>query len=75
MKRDQPQHTSWLLTETEAAHLLGFSVRTLQAWRVRGGGPRFVKVSARCVRYQREDLEEWVRERVRRSTSDSGLAL
>ena len=61
-----------LLTEKEAAQLLKFSVRSFQAWRVKGGGPRFVKVSARCVRYRPSDLEAWVEERLRRSTSDQG---
>jgi len=59
-----------LMTEQEAADLLGFSPRTLQGWRVNGGGPRFVKISKRCVRYRRQDLTEWVEERMRRSTSD-----
>ena len=43
------------LNETQAAQLLGLSVRTLQAWRVRGGGPRYCKVG-RAVRYQRKVL-------------------
>jgi len=61
-----------LLTEGQAATILGFSPRTLQAWRVRGGGPAFVHVSARCVRYRREELEAWISERLRISTSDDG---
>ena len=61
-----------LLTEKEAAKLLGFSVRTLQGWRYRGGGPRFVRVSRGCVRYRRQDLDEWVESRLRWSTSDDG---
>ena len=32
------------LNENQAAELLGFSVRTLQSWRMQGGGPRYVKV-------------------------------
>ena len=43
------------LNENQAANLLGVSVRTLQAWRVRGGGPAFVKMG-RAVRYQRRAL-------------------
>jgi predicted DNA-binding transcriptional regulator AlpA len=43
------------LTENQAADFLGLSVRTLQAWRVRGGGPRYVKIG-RAVRYQRREL-------------------
>jgi len=61
-----------LLRENEAAALLGYSVRALQNWRVRGGGPHFVKVSARSVRYRRGDLIAWVRARIRQSTSDAG---
>jgi predicted DNA-binding transcriptional regulator AlpA len=61
-----------LLTETEAAKILGFSVRTLQGWRYRGGGPRFVRISRTCVRYRRQDLEAWIEECLRVSTSDDG---
>jgi hypothetical protein len=43
------------LTENQAADFLGVSVRTLQAWRVRGGGPRYLKIG-RSVRYQRREL-------------------
>jgi hypothetical protein len=41
--------------ENQAATFLGVSVRTLQAWRVRGGGPPYVKIG-RAVRYQRRAL-------------------
>jgi hypothetical protein len=43
------------LNENLAADFLGLSVRTLQAWRVRGGGPRYTKIG-RAVRYQRREL-------------------
>lgn len=49
-----------LMTETEAAEVLCYSVRALQNWRHRGGGPRFVKVSSRSVRYRRSDLLAWI---------------
>jgi predicted DNA-binding transcriptional regulator AlpA len=70
----QPIHRDHLLTERQAAHMLGVSVRTLQSWRVRGGGsgPRFVSISCRCVRYRALDLDEWVNARLRDSTSDPG---
>ena len=57
-----------LLTEVAAADILCVSIRTLQAWRVRGDGPPFVKVG-RAVRYRRNDLETWVEGRTARSTS------
>lgn len=60
-----------LIDETAAADRLGFSIRALQNWRHRGGGPRFVKVSGRSVRYRIRDLNEWVEERIRRSTSEA----
>ena len=62
-----------LITETEVAQRLGVSNRCLQAWRYRGGGPRFVKISDRCIRYRPEDLAEFVESRVRTSTSDLGV--
>jgi predicted DNA-binding transcriptional regulator AlpA len=58
-----------LVNEQEAAQALGFTIRALQNWRVRGGGPRFVKVSSRSVRYRRRDLLEWIEQRLRANTS------
>ena len=58
-----------LLNENEAANFLRYSVRALQNWRVRGGGPRFVKVSSRSVRYRRRDLIAWTEALLRSSTS------
>ena len=69
-----PAPSPLLLTETEAANILGFSIRTLQKWRSQGGGPRFVRVSARAIRYRRTDLDQWIESRLRLSTSDHGDA-
>ncbi len=70
------QHTEtaakFLLTEVEAAGRLGFTPRFLQDRRMRGGGPRYVRVSARAIRYRPEDLAAWAAERIRTSTSDPG---
>lgn len=66
---------SYLLREVDAARLLGFTPRALQAWRQRGGGPRFVRVSARAVRYRRDDLLTWAEDRLRSSTTDEGVRL
>ncbi len=59
-----------LLTQQEAAERLGMSKRWMEVRRYQGGGPPFVRVSSRCVRYRPEDLEQWAAERVRISTSD-----
>ncbi|MFT5394284.1 MAG: putative DNA-binding transcriptional regulator AlpA [Gammaproteobacteria bacterium] len=61
-----------LLTEHEAARYLNFTPRALQAWRGRGGGPPFVRISSRAVRYRQSDLEAFVTARLRTSTSGGG---
>jgi hypothetical protein len=50
-----------LLMEVHAAEFLSLSVRTLQAWRLRGDGPPFVQ-AGRAVRYRRSDLVLWINE-------------
>ena len=66
---NDPDYYDRLIDEREAADYLGYSVRALQNWRVRGGGPQFVKVSSRSVRYSRRSLLEWIAERTRSNTS------
>jgi len=57
-----------LLTEAAAADFLGVSIRTMQAWRVRGGGPRYVKMG-KPVRYRPVDLDAWIDTNLTTSTS------
>ena len=57
---DRSDSPTWLRTEDAALHL-GVSPRTLEAWRLRGGGPPFHKpTSARVVRYRLDELDEWL---------------
>jgi len=49
-----------LLNQKQAAELLGASERTLEKWRVHGGGPRFIKQSSRFIRYRVSALVEWM---------------
>lgn len=72
--RPIPEYPHALLFTAEAAFLLGLSPRTLEALRLRGGGPPFVAVTTKAVRYRRSDIEVWVVERRRVSTSDPGPA-
>jgi hypothetical protein len=58
------------LNENQAADFLSFSVRTLQAWRVRGGGPRYCKIG-RAVRYQRRELVAFQRAHTVASTTEA----
>jgi len=61
-----------LMTEKQAAEFLGFSPRALQQWRISGRGPKFLKISARAVRYRPDDLDEWIETKIRQSTYEKG---
>jgi hypothetical protein len=58
------------LNEARAAELLSLNPRTLQQWRLKGEGPRFVRISTRCVRYRYRDLMAWADRLLRSSTSE-----
>ena len=59
------------LNTREAASWLGLSPRTLERYRVSGGGPVFHRFGSR-VRYLLADIEDWASARRRASTSDDG---
>ena len=48
------------LTDVEVAARLGVSRFTVRSWRLKGTGPRFLKMG-RAVRYRPEDVEEYER--------------
>jgi hypothetical protein len=52
----------------ETATALSLSVGTLNKWRIQGRGPQFVRLGRR-VAYRPEDIETFVRDGVRSSTS------
>jgi predicted DNA-binding transcriptional regulator AlpA len=57
-----------LLTPPEVARLLNVTTRTLHNWRNSGDGPPWVKLGEgdnAPVRYDRESLESWIKERER----------
>lgn len=60
-----------MMRVSEAANFLGVSVSYLNNLRTLGGSPRYAKIG-RAVVYDPTDLEEWVAERRRVSTSDRG---
>jgi hypothetical protein len=49
-----------MLNQEEAARFLHVQPRTLESWRQRRIGPRFVRYSMRCVRYRSQDLQAWL---------------
>jgi|TARA_B100001964_G_scaffold114273_1_gene127438 hypothetical protein len=58
-----------LFNETEAADTLRLSKRTLQKWRVKGGGPLYRQIGSRIV-YMFEDLKSFLDKRKRSNTSE-----
>lgn len=48
-----------LLTTAEAAKVLTVTKGALQKWRMRGGGPPYLKVGT-AVRYDSDDLRSWL---------------
>ncbi len=61
-----------LRTEKQEAARLGFSVRTLQQWRLRGGGPPYLKIGS-AVRYNPDAVDAWLYERTRHNTAQSEM--
>ena len=62
--------TQYIYSEDETAKLLWCSVRTLQHWRVVGGGPLFVKAGRRVL-YRHQDIADFLDQRLRRTTTDA----
>jgi len=50
-----------ILTDVEVAERLGVSRFTVRSWRLKGVGPRFLKMG-RAVRYRCEDVDEYERQ-------------
>ena len=64
------KHEAALLSPEQAADYLLLSISTLARWRIAGkGGPVFVRVSPQRIGYRRADLDKFIEERVRTSTS------
>lgn len=57
------------LTPAEAAAHLAISKRTLEGFRIRGGGPTFRRMGTKLVRYHRDDLAAWAEAGRHTSTS------
>lgn len=64
------QSTDQLLHESDAAKLLAVSPRTLRNWRCLGQGPRYVRISGRCIRYRQSDLLSFIEAKSHRHSSE-----
>ena len=66
--------TDPLLGVVDAAERIGVHRSYLDRRRVTGGGPVFVRLSARKIAYRASDLDVWLQAQRRTSTSDQGAA-
>ena len=57
------------MDEGQVAQVIGRAVPTLQKDRVRGSGPRYIKIG-RHVRYRPSDVTAWLEGRTHCSTSE-----
>lgn len=76
-KFEKPKKTNFIdldralhIDEKKAAGYLGISHKTLQGYRTKGGGPPFIKVGERSVRYKIADLINWAENRKKKNTSE-----
>ena len=58
-----------LMTPEQTAKQLGLGVSTLARWRLEGIGCRFAKLG-RSVRYRQSDIDDWLENQTRQSTSE-----
>ena len=58
-----------LLNTDAAGAYLNVQAQTLEAWRYRGDGPRYVKIG-RLVKYRLSDLDAFIESNLRRNTSE-----
>ena len=66
------------MTGRETAEYLAINEKTLSKWRIRGGGPPFVKMfrgrRGGCVRYAIKDVDDWMADRRIHHTSEKSAA-
>ena len=59
-----------VLRVADAAACCGLSTSMFNKLRVRGDGPRFIRLGRRAIGYDMNDLAEWLELRKARSTSE-----
>ncbi|MES1934210.1 phage transcriptional regulator, AlpA [Salinisphaera shabanensis T35B1] len=63
MSNSKTQTNSRLLSTKRLSDELDVPERTLADWRVTGDGPKFHRLTPRCVRYAWADVMEWLESR------------
>ena len=73
-KVELPAGVTPALNTAEAAAYVRMAESTMEKLRVSGGGPRFARLSRKCVRYTVADLDAWLASRTVGSTSEKVAA-
>jgi excisionase family DNA binding protein len=68
---ERPRGQRRLLTTADLAELLGMTRTAIYNMRHRGGGPRWIRIDKRSVRYRPEDVDAWLEERVAAAASQA----
>lgn len=63
-----------LLTPAQVAKWTGYSTTGLAQLRHRGQGPKFIKLTARAVRYRQSEVEAWLDAQTRTCTEGGDAA-
>jgi hypothetical protein len=54
-----------LLTTQQTAAIIGMSDQWLEVGRIKGYGPRYIRLAPKIIRYRRGDLRAWLKQRAR----------
>lgn len=68
----KPSNKPILLTIAELADYLKVSKWTLQDWRAKGTGPKYIRVNNVKKYYRLEDVVDWLDQHTLTSSSDKG---
>jgi hypothetical protein len=60
---DQPIHNDDLLTTSQLALWLGVTVVWLESCRRNGWGPPYLQVTPHLIRYRRDEVRAWLKQR------------
>jgi len=63
-----------LLTTKQAANIFGLTKKCLEKWRGDGNGPKFIKISGRCIRYCPSHILDFLESRLRTNTSQQEVS-
>ena len=58
--RDRLITLYWLLSEVQVADALSIEPKTLQNWRCKGTGPKYLKLNGHLVRYKPSVIKRWI---------------